>query len=143
MIQAVQEFGVKLFHPIKDKYVQAPTTYDYCVYKAIKGDKADEIEGIYGYGEKKAARLAEELYSEDFIDDISCPELSKDQQKQVLRNLRLIRISNNPNLKNAKVDIDEIISCSNVDLPKIQKFYFDNKLKSLVEGFESVVSIFS
>jgi len=143
MIQAIQRFGVKVYHPIKDKYVKGPTTYDYCVYKAIKGDKSDEIEGIYGYGEKKATRLAEEIWGEDFVDDISCPELDNKQQKQVIKNLRLIRIENNPNLKKATVNMDAIIASKHVDLSAIQKFYFNHKLKSLVEGFESVVSIFA
>lgn len=143
MIQAIQRFGVKVYHPIKDKYVKSPTTYDYCVYKAIKGDKSDEIEGILGYGEVKAARLAEEIFNDDFIDNISVPELTNEQQKIVLRNLQLIRIENNPNLKNAKVDINLIFASAKVDLMKIQKFYFNKKLKSLVESFESVVSIFA
>lgn len=143
MIQAIQRFGVKVYHPIKDKYVKAPTTYDYCVFKAIKGDKADEIEGIHGYGDVKAARLAEEIWADDFIDDISCPELDKKQQKRVLLNLKLIRIENNPNLKNVKVDLDAIQAAKRVDLNKIQKFYFSHRLKSLIEGFDSVISIFA
>lgn len=144
MIQVVQEFGVKLFHPIKHKYVPAPKTFDYCIYKAIKGDKSDTIEGLSGYGEKKATKLAEELYSEDFIDDFSAPELSKEQQDQVLRNLKIIRISNNPNLKQVTVDIPRIAKDNHsIDLSRVKKFYFDKKLRSLLEGFDSVASIFS
>jgi len=143
MIQAAQEFKVKIYHPIKDKYIEIPKTYDYCVYKAIKGDKADEIEGIYGYGEVKATKLAEEIYGEDFIDDVSCPKLNKEQQMAVLRNLKLIRIANNPNLINLQISIEQLKSHSNVDLQKIQKFYFKHKLKSLIETFEGVVSIFN
>lgn len=143
MIQAVQDFKVKLFHPLKDKYIKSPTTFDYCVYKAIKGDKSDNIEGLHGYGEKNATRLAEEIYPEDFIDDFSCEELSREQQDLVLRNLKIIRIANNPNLKNAKVDYEKMQECSAVDLKKIKKHYFDHRLKSLVEDFDSVVNIFS
>jgi len=143
MIQAIQRFGVKVYHPIKDKYVKSPTTYDYCVFKAIKGDKADEIDGIFGYGDVKAAKLAEEIWGEDFIDDISCPQLNNEQQKTVLKNLRIIRIENNPNLKNVKVNLPLIFKAQKVDLSKIQKFYFDHKLKALIESFESVISIFS
>jgi DNA polymerase-1 len=143
MIQAAQEFGVKIYHPIKDKYVEIPKTYDHCMYKAIKGDTSDEIDGIYGYGEVKATRLAEEIYNEDFLDNINTNKLDKEQQDAVLRNLKLIRISNNPNLKNLKVNVDEILSHSNVDLHKIQKFYFEHKLKSLIETFDGVVSIFN
>lgn len=143
MIQAIQDFGVKVYHPIKDKYVKGPTTYDYCVYKAIKGDTSDTIDGIFGYGEVKATRLAEEMYGEDFVDDFSCPQLDKKQQKKVLLNLKLIRISNNPNLKKVKVDVDSVKNAKYMDLAKIKKFYFTHKLKSLIEGFDSVISIFT
>lgn len=143
MIQAIQRFGVKVYHPIKDKYVKGPNTYDYCLYKAIKGDKADEIIGIHGYGEKKATKLAEDMWGEDFVDDISCPELDDEQQRQVLMNLRLIRIENNPNLSKVQFNVDDIYAAETVDFNKIQKFYFDHKLRSLVEGFDSVISIFS
>lgn len=143
MIQIAQEFGAKLFHPIQHKYVKPPKTYDYCIYKAIKGDKSDTIEGLRGYGEKRATRLAEELFGEDFIDDLSTDELTKEQQDHVLRNLKIIRISNNPNLHQVKLDLDHIDSDSGVDLNKIKKFFFDHKQKTLLESFEAVANIFS
>jgi 5'-3' exonuclease len=143
MIQAIQKFGVKVYHPIKDKYVEAPKNYDYCIFKAIKGDKADDIEGIVGYGDVKAARLAEDMYGEDFVDDIACPELNKEQQKKVLKNLRIIRIENNPNLKNIKVSTSSIEASKRIEFDKIKKFYFDHKLKSLIEDFDTVISIFT
>ena len=143
MIQVVQEFGVKLFHPIKHKYVKTPKTYDYCVYKAIKGDTSDTIEGLRGYGEKNATRLAEEVYNEDFIDDFSAPELSEEQQKQVLRNLKIIRISNNPNLKEVKLDVPHIDRDGYLDLNRIKKFFFDHKQRELLEGFEAITAIFT
>lgn len=143
MIQVVQEFGVKLFNPIKHKYVPAPKTYDYCTYKAIKGDKSDTIEGLVGYGEKNSVRLAEEVYNEDFLDAFSAPELSKEQYEKVLKNLKVIRISNNPNLKEVVVDIPSIDKDNYIDLARIKKFYFDKKIKTLLEGFDGVAAIFS
>lgn len=144
MIQAAQDFGIKVYHPIKDKYVEIPKTYDYCVFKAIKGDKSDVIQGIYGYGEVKSARLAQEIYGEDFIDHFSAPNLTEEQCETVIRNLKLIRIANNPNLKNASVDLEKIKDANaNVDFQKIKKFYFDYKLKSLIETFDSVMAVFN
>jgi len=143
MIQAVQDFQVKLYHPVNDKYVESPKTYDYCLYKAIKGDKSDDIEGIYGYGEVKSAKLSEELYGEDFIDDLATDKLNKEQQLIVLRNLKLIRISNNPNLVNAVVDINEIHNSKTVCTDKMLSFFFEKKLRQFIEDFDSVVSLFA
>lgn len=139
MIQAVQDFGIKLYHPVNDKYVETPKTYNYCLYKAIKGDKSDDIEGLYGYGEVKSAKLAE-LIGND-IDAIG--QLNDEQKSIVLRNLQLIEIKNNPNLGKAVPDLTKIHSSGNVDMIKIQKFYFDKKLRSLIEDFDSVVSLFA
>jgi 5'-3' exonuclease len=137
MIQVAQEFEVKLFHPIKDKYVEIPKDYDYCLYKAIKGDTADVIEGVYGYGEVKSERLAREAYKTGKL------ALNEDQKKIVSENLKIISIANNPNLNNAKVEIDKIKDArNNLDFQKIKKFYFDHKVRSLLETFDSVMSIF-
>ena len=142
LIQAVQDFDVKLYHPIQDKYVKAPTTYDYCFCKAIQGDHTDDIPGVYGYGPVKATALAE-AYAKD---STAINKLNKEQQDIVLRNMRLIQIKNNPNLKSAHLDFSGITSINDMlhlDTTKIKKFYFDNKLKQLLEDFDTVVSIFA
>jgi 5'-3' exonuclease len=139
MIQTAQEFGTKLFHPIKDKYIKAPVTYNYCLYKAIKGDTSDDIDGIYGYGPVKSAKLAEAC--EHNIDAIDV--LNDDQKRIVERNLQLIKINNNPNLGKTKLDINKINASKNIDFQKIRKFYFDHKLKQLLEDFDYVVSVFN
>jgi 5'-3' exonuclease len=142
-LQIVQEFGVKLFHPLMDKYKKSPEGYEYIVQKAIMGDKGDNIPGLEGYGSKKSQKLAEDLYGEDFVDDISAPELTKEQQKIILRNLKLMGIANNPNIKTAEVDFSVLDTVKPIDLKKIQKFYFDHKLKSLIEYFDRVADILS
>jgi 5'-3' exonuclease len=139
MIQAVQDFGVKLYHPVNDKYVETPKTYNHCLYKAIRGDKSDDIEGIYGYGEVKSAKLAEAIGK----DSNAILQFNKEQREIVLRNLQLIEIKNNPNLNKAIPDLTKIHASGNIDLIKIQKFYFDKKLRSLLEDFDSVVSLFA
>jgi 5'-3' exonuclease len=139
MIQAVQLFGIKLYHPIKDKYIKCPETYDYTLFKAIMGDHTDDIEGVYGYGPVKSAKLAEAVEN----DPNAINKLDKDQQDIVKRNQRLIDIRNNPNLCKVNLDITSIHSSTNVDTSKIQKFYFDNKLKILIEDFDSVISLFA
>jgi 5'-3' exonuclease len=142
-IQIVQEFGVKLFHPLTDKYKQAPKDYEYIIQKAIMGDKGDNIPGLEGYGPKKSQKLAEDLYGEDFIDDLSGPELTAEQQETILRNVKLMSIASNPYIKTANIDYSMFNSQPKIDLKKIQKFYFDNKLKALLEGFDKVADILS
>lgn len=140
--QSVQDFGVKLYHPITDKYIKVPTTYDCCLAKAIRGDNTDDIPGVYGYGPVKSTALAEACAK----DPTAINKLSKEQQDIVNRNLRLIQIKNNPNLQRAKLEVANVLDIDNhfkIDTQKIKKFYFDNKLKALLEDFDSVVSIFS
>jgi 5'-3' exonuclease len=50
--------NVRLYNPVQDKFVEAPTGYDYCVWKALRGDATDNIPGIPGVGDKTAAKLA-------------------------------------------------------------------------------------
>jgi 5'-3' exonuclease len=142
-LQIVQEFKVKLFHPLTDKYKKVPEGYEYIIQKAIMGDKGDNIPGLEGYGPKKSQKLAEELYGEDFIDNMSAPELTDEQQETILRNVKLMSIANNPHIKNADIDFSALRFQPKLDLRKIQKFYFDYKLKSLLEYFDRVADILS
>lgn len=50
--------NVRLYNPVQDKFVEAPKDYDYCVWKALRGDSSDNIPGIPGVGDKTAAKLA-------------------------------------------------------------------------------------
>lgn len=55
-IQMLQEFpNCKLYNPITKKYVEAPD-YDYCVWKALRGDGSDNIPQVKpGMGDVTAA----------------------------------------------------------------------------------------
>ena len=58
-IQLLQEFNhVRIWNPMKKEYVIAPENYDYVTWKSLRGDGADNIPGIPGIGDKKAADLA-------------------------------------------------------------------------------------
>lgn len=49
--------NVRVYAPTKKTFMEAPD-YVYLVFKCIKGDDSDNINGIPGYGPKKAEKLA-------------------------------------------------------------------------------------
>lgn len=144
MIQIVQEFkkNIKIFNPIKDKYAEIPD-FDIVLYKSFLGEKGEDIPGIPGCGEKTSIKFAKEIMSgEKTIAE--CLKNDSEKIDIINRNLKLIRIKNNPNIPNLKYNVNDIhTSHRKIDLSKIQKFYFDSKLKSLLETFESISSLFT
>lgn len=86
--QLLQEFDhVKLYNPMKKVYVSSPS-YDYILYKALKGDGSDNIPGIKGVGDKTAERLA--TTGEDFIAFFNDPDEGYDRLATFDRNIKLI-----------------------------------------------------
>ena len=57
-IQLYDIFGknVEIYNPIKKSIVERPG-YDYLTWKSLRGDKSDNISGIPGIGDKRAAAL--------------------------------------------------------------------------------------
>jgi 5'-3' exonuclease len=56
-IQIINTFeNVKLFNPVKSEYRQK-TAYDYVAWKAMVGDKADNIPGVKGIGKTNADKI--------------------------------------------------------------------------------------
>lgn len=158
LIQIAQEFkNIKVYHPIKDIYVNIPKDYDVVIYKVFKGDKTDDIGGVPGFGEKKALKAAREIANgmeilnviENAIPKKTKKDVSsklsvvKENIKIINRNLTLIKIGNNPNLKNLSVDDSIFKNTMTINLKEIQKFYFKHKLLSLLEEFSSISAIFA
>ena len=50
--------NLRLYNPVKDEFVQAPQDYDYCTWKALRGDSSDNIPGVAGVGDKTATKIA-------------------------------------------------------------------------------------
>src|SRR5581483_3019702 len=86
-IQMLQEFGnVKLYNPITKKYVSPPEGYSYVVWKSLRGDGSDNIPGLPGVGDTRAAELASDPHKlMNFLDKDNTLAEHAD------RNVRLIR----------------------------------------------------
>jgi len=69
-IQSINE-NTKLYSPIRKTFIEA-TQYDYVKWKALVGDKSDNIEGFKGIGDKKAKLLLEN--NEKLLDLLSNEE---------------------------------------------------------------------
>ena len=84
-IQLLNATGrVKLFNPVKKEYV-APAPYDYVMWKALRGDKTDNVPRVDGMTDAKAEKtLADAKKFQSLIDD---PHL----KAQFDRNLKLIQ----------------------------------------------------
>ncbi len=83
-IQCIND-NVSLYNPVRKKYIEKPN-YDYVLWKSLKGDASDNIEGFKGIGDKRAKKLCEnKLELEQF--------LSKEGYKEKLdKNLFMISL---------------------------------------------------
>jgi DNA polymerase I len=86
-IQMLQEFGnVKLYNPITKAYVEPPQDYGYVTWKALRGDGSDNIPGIPGVNDERAAQLASDPDKlAEFLKDPAIAE-------QFTRNTELIQL---------------------------------------------------
>jgi len=56
-IQLLNEFGnVAVYNPIRKAFMPRPS-YDYVLWKALRGDSSDNIEGFRGIGNKRATSM--------------------------------------------------------------------------------------
>jgi len=136
-IQLLQKFdNVKVYSPIKNKYVETPD-YDYVKFKAIKGDTSDNIKGLEGYGPKKASMVLNN-YSAFW------GMLSEDHRNIIERNNVLIDMAQNPDNPSIKQYIEEELKDGFPEFSeaKIKEFYKVNKLKHLYMNFRSELNTF-
>ena len=66
--------NLRLFNPVRNEFIAAPE-YDYCVWKALRGDATDNIPGIPGIGDKTAEKLA--LDPEALGEKLSDPSIAE------------------------------------------------------------------
>ena len=65
-IQSISD-NIALYNPVKKSFVNRPE-YDYIIWKALRGDASDNIEGFKGIGDKRAKALLEDgVKLKDFL----------------------------------------------------------------------------
>lgn len=136
-IQLLQQFdNVKLFSPNKDSYLAKPK-YDYVKYKAIRGDASDNIKGLYGYGEKKAAAVLGNY-------ETFWGALSEESQEMILRNVTIIDLSRNPDNDEIRQSIKKQISeqKNEFSLKRISQFTIRYQLKEIYANLNSELGAF-
>ena len=109
---------IKLFNPVKKEYIKS-TEYDYLRWKALRGDKTDNVPRVDGMSDKKAEKmLADPILLERFLSDANIHE-------QFNRNMTLIAFKTG--------DPDGIVSNDgNPSWVKIKKSFVDYKFFSMV-----------
>jgi len=73
-IQCIDD-KTKLYNPVRKQFVEKPE-YDYILWKSLKGDASDNIEGFKGVGDKKAIKLCE---SKDLLEKFLDSEEKKEK----------------------------------------------------------------
>ena len=123
-IQLCQDAAhVKLYNPIKKDY-REPPEYPYASWKALRGDGADNIHGIRGIGDKRAAALL----SEAGLLDKFLSDKGQDVRSTYERNLEMIRLSKMTSEEFESVEI----SFSNSHLSTLRDTFTEMKLKSMI-----------
>jgi 5'-3' exonuclease len=112
----------KLYNPIKKLFVEAPT-HDYVTWKALRGDGSDNIPGLSGVGDKKAAKYAE-------LDEASLRATFSNSDYELFeRNLNLIKFP----VWTAETTLEAKIWQGQLNLPNIQKLFEDCGFNSMLK----------
>jgi len=134
-IQLIDE-NVRLFSPNKKKYIEKPE-YDYITYRAIEGDKSDNIYGLPGFGPKKSASV---LNNYDTF--WSC--LSEEHKQIIERNIELMDLNRNPEIEKIIKYVKEAINndSNEYSFEKIRSFTMKHKLVEIFGNLKSELGEF-
>ena len=100
-IQCISE-NTKLYNPVRKMFLDK-TEYDYVLWKALKGDASDNIEGFAGVGDKKAKKMCNDSsLLQNFL-------LKEGHQEKLDHNIQMIRLHDLDN------DVDGISYCDTID----------------------------
>lgn len=118
-IQLLDTSGrIKLYNPVKKEYVM-PAPYDYLMWKALRGDKTDNVPRVDGMTDKKAEKILADPVK------LNAVRNNPDLAAQLDRNLELIRF---------KTDIKEgyLFETPTPDFSSARQQFRDFKFFSMV-----------
>jgi 5'-3' exonuclease len=82
-IQLLGHPNVKLYNPVRKEFVE-PAPYDYVLWKALRGDKTDNIPAVEGITDGKATKICADS---KLLENLRC---DPDKAQQLDRNLTLV-----------------------------------------------------
>lgn len=122
-IQCISE-NVKLFNFLKQEFREKPD-YDYIVWKSLRGDKADNIKGFKGIGDKKAEKLC---LNEEKLNEFLLIENNKEVFEKNYKMIKLHELT--------KQQIDNIIfknkSLNVNDLNYVKSSFIEYNFNSII-----------
>ena len=106
MLQVVQAgYANSVYEPVKKTYIDIPN-YPVTVFKALVGDRSDNISGVKGIGEAKAKRLIADQIVKGKLD------LNREQLDQYEKCLKLVDATQHPrfseNVQTAKLFLEKL-----------------------------------
>lgn len=148
LLQLVNDF-CHYYNPIKKKLI-TPENFleevgveiiEYNYYKALLGDKSDNVEGIQGYGVQRSAKLCKEGYNG------IVSKLSEDDKKKFDKNLLLTNLSGSYYKEEGEVDLYqkqyEDQSLIKADMKKFEEMCQESEFYSFVKEMDKWKDTFS
>lgn len=148
LLQLVNDF-CHYYNPIKKKLI-TPENFveevgveilEYNYYKALLGDKSDNVEGIQGYGVQKSTKLCKEGYNG------IVSKLSEDDKKKFDKNLLLTNLSGSYYKEEGEVDLYqkqyEEQSLIKADMKKFEEMCQESEFYSFVKEMDKWKDTFS
>ena len=129
---SVDDNRVKLYNPIKESYVVAPT-YNYVTWKSLVGDGSDNIPGFQGIGPKRAEKI---LMTEGGLEEFLSHD---DRLKTFERNMKLIKFETiDEGLEHKEPTINWPLMKENLSLFGFSSIINDKNWNKFVESFSSI-----
>lgn len=113
--------NIMVYNPIKKVFI--PKKENLVLYKAIVGDKSDNIPGVNRIGEKTFEKMLNDknLWNE---------KLKNGNYEVFQMFLKIVDLSKFPKEKHDEiVNIAETIEYSTFNIPEIERFFFENKMQ--------------
>lgn len=141
---------ISYYNPIKKQLVDVDnfeetfgvTPREYLYYKAIMGDKSDNIPGVEGYGEVKSIKLAKayNAYVSGTTLDKKDLEVIKNNESLILHNLKLMDLSYGLNTHPTETSLytEQISKSESIapDLNTFKKVCIELEFNSILNKFE-------